>query len=69
MSKNTALKITNAVLAVLILTQMLSGFFRASIPYKAFSIVHKDGAIVLLIVVITHIILNRNWIVSAYFRK
>ena len=66
MSKPTALKIVNAILAVLIVTQMGSGFLGREIGREAFDIIHRGGAVVLLIVAVLHIILNWNWVKAAF---
>ena len=69
MRKNDALKILNVILAVLISTQMLSGFLGGSLPIKAFNIVHRGGATILLVCVLAHVILNWAWIKSSYFKR
>jgi len=68
MGKATALKIVNAILAVLIVTQAGSGFFRAQIGREAFEIVHEGGAVVLLLCVAAHIALNWNWVRMVFGR-
>jgi hypothetical protein len=68
MSKSGALKVVNALLAVLIVTQMASGFFGRDIGMRAFNIIHRDGAIVLMVVAVAHIYLNWNWVKSAFKR-
>ena len=68
MRKNDALKIVNVILAVLISTQMLSGFLGGSLPMQAFDIVHRGGAIILLLCILVHVVLNWTWIKSSYFK-
>lgn len=62
MGKIAALKLVNALLAVLIVTQAGSGFLSDEIGPNAFNIVHRGGAIVLLVCVAAHIALNWNWV-------
>jgi len=69
MSKSGALKVVNAVLAILILTQAGSGFFAIEIGHEAFEVIHKGGAAVLLVCIAVHIGLNWGWVKTAYRRR
>lgn len=67
MKKNTALKILNPVLAVLLINQVLTGLFGRELSHEAFEIFHKKAALVLATLVVLHLILNFNWIKANYF--
>ena len=69
MKKNTALKIVNLILLVLVINQLMTGFFSMKLSHDAFVLLHKRGAIVLAGFIIVHIILNFNWIKANYFHK
>jgi hypothetical protein len=62
MQKNAALKILNPILAVLILSQGLSGLLRDRLSLATFQWVHERGGVLLLVCVALHVILNRSWI-------
>jgi hypothetical protein len=68
MSKSGALKVVNALLAVLIVTQVASGYYGMGMGPKAFDIIHRGGAIVLIVLVVAHLWLNWNWIKMAFRR-
>ncbi|HMA63374.1 MAG TPA: hypothetical protein VKP78_12040 [bacterium] len=67
MKNNTALKIINPILGILILNQIFTGFFHDSISHKTFDIVHKGGGVLLAVGVVLHLILNRKWIKANFF--
>lgn len=67
--KQKILRITNILLALLILNQILSGFFGKEIGNPLFELLHKRGAILLVIVIVAHLILNWGWIKNSYFKK
>jgi len=67
--KQTILKIVNIILAILILSQFLSGFFRKLIGKELFDLIHEKGALVLIAVLVIHILFNWGWIKNTYFRK
>ncbi|MBN1507788.1 MAG: hypothetical protein JW955_13140 [Sedimentisphaerales bacterium] len=62
MQKNTMFKIVNPIIAVLILSQGLSGLFRDRLSQEAFEWVHEGGGILLLVGVAVHVILNWSWV-------
>jgi hypothetical protein len=68
MSKSGALKLVNAILAVLIVTQVGSGYYGMGMGRTAFDIVHRGGAVVLMVVAVAHLYLNWNWIKMAFRR-
>ncbi len=67
--KQKILRITNIILALLIINQFLSGFFKKEIGKPLFELLHERGAILLIIVIILHLLLNWGWIKNAYFKK
>lgn len=62
MQKNTMFKILNPILAVLTVSQALSGIFAAQLPPAVFAWVHKGGGILLVIGIGLHVLLNWNWV-------
>lgn len=69
MTKNTALKIINPILALLIVTQLLSGMFNEYLPYEVFKVVHEWGGYLLATLIAIHLILNWNWVKANFFKK
>ena len=69
MKKNTALKIVNPVLFILIIYQVVTGFSRMKLSHETFEVLHEGGGMILAVLVIVHIILNFNWIKANYFHK
>ncbi len=69
MKKNTILKITNPILLVLSVSQVLTGIFAMSLSEEAFDIFHRDTGTILLVLILFHVVLNFNWIKASYFRK
>ncbi len=69
MKKNTALKILNPIMGVLVVNQALTGMLSDAIPYKAFEMLHEGGGPVFVAAVVLHVILNWNWVKTAYFKK
>ena len=71
MSKNKALKVINIVLAVLVINQAGGAFLfgKGIISYSTFEWIHKRAIWVLLAAVVTHLVLNWNWVKANYFTK
>jgi hypothetical protein len=69
MKRNTALKIVNPLLAVLVANQILTGLFGRSLSREGFEILHKDGGFVLAGVAVLHLILNWNWVKANFFKR
>ena len=68
MKRTHALKLLNPILALLFLNQAITGLFSEQIPYETFELLHETGAYLLILVAITHIILNWNWVKASYFK-
>ena len=69
MTKVTALKILNPILALLILNQAATGLLADYLPREAFEILHEGGAYVLIAAVVLHVVLNWAWVKATFFRK
>ena len=68
MKKNTALKIINPILLVLIISQVVTGLSRIRFSHKTFEVIHEDVGLILAGLVIVHIILNWNKLLK-YFKR
>lgn len=71
MNKPSLLKIVNPILGIVFVMQALTGIFHdavSEISYELFENVHGLGGYLLVILAITHIYLNWNWI-KANFMK
>ncbi len=68
MNRQQALKIINPLLALLIISQALTGILHNFLPYTIFSPLHIGGGWLLLLCVGIHVWLNWGWI-KANFKK
>ena len=69
MKKNVQLKILNALLALLLVSQALTGLFRDSIPDNVFEDIHVPGGLLIVSGVILHVILNWGWVRVNFLKK
>lgn len=69
MTKATALKILNPILALLFLNQAATGLLADHLPREAFEILHEGGGYVLIAAVVLHVVLNWAWVKATFFRK
>jgi hypothetical protein len=69
MKKSTQLKILNALLGLLILSQALSGLLHERLAEETFERVHVLGGLLIVVGVILHLILNWGWVRQNYLRK
>lgn len=73
MKRNDALKAINPVLGLVFLSQAITGMLhtpiQAALSFERWEIWHGAGGLVLVILVVTHLILNWNWIRASYLRK
>ena len=69
MQRNAALKILNPLLGILLVNQLLTGFFADRLSPQAFEILHEGGGIALAVTVLLHVALNWNWVKASYFRR
>ena len=71
MKKAALLKIINPIMALLFITQALSGIFHGylmEVSYEAFEIIHEIGGYIFIFLVVFHFILNWNWIKNTFFK-
>jgi Domain of unknown function (DUF4405) len=69
MNKNTALKIVNPILAILILNQPLSGLLLSVTHLEVFEDLHVVGGVLLFVFVVVHVMLNWKWVTSNFRKK
>lgn len=69
MKKNTAHKILNPILLVLIVNQAITALLSDHLSRKTFEFLHEGGGIVLACCVVVHLILNFSWVKASYFSK
>ena len=69
MTKQTALKIVNPLLGLLIINQALTGIFHLYLSNRAFTILHEWGGYVLVTMVIVHVVLNWGWVRAQFLRR
>jgi drug/metabolite transporter (DMT)-like permease len=69
MNRINMLKYINPVIAILILSQLLSALFSEVLPNEIFDAWHKGGGILLLLGVLLHLVLNWGWVKSTYFKR
>ena len=69
MKKNTQLKVLNVLLGLLMVSQALSCFFHDRLSEENFEHIHVTGAILIVIGVILHLVLNWGWVRLNYFKK
>ena len=63
------LRYINPIIAVLIMSQLLSALFRDILHRETFEVLHKGGGILLFIGVLVHVVLNWGWVKSTYLWK
>jgi drug/metabolite transporter (DMT)-like permease len=69
MNRTNMLKYINPVIAILIVSQLLSALSKDILPDEVFEAWHKGGGILLLIGVFLHLFLNWGWVKSTYFKR
>jgi hypothetical protein len=69
MTKGRALKVVNAVLGVLIVTQAASGLLADEIGHEAFEVVHVGGGLLLVACAVGHVWMNWGWVKANYFKR
>jgi drug/metabolite transporter (DMT)-like permease len=69
MDRTNMLKYINPVIAILIVSQLLSALSNDILPDEVFEAWHKGGGILLLIGVLLHLFLNWGWVKSTYFKN
>ena len=67
--KNTALRILNPFIGLLVLTQAATGLFSDDLPHKVFETVHEGGGILLVTGIALHTLLNFGWIKNNLLKR
>lgn len=67
-NKPSMLKFVNPILAILFITQAVSGLAHSQLSHDAFEAVHGFGGKVFIALVIVHIWLNFGWIKNTLFK-
>lgn len=67
MKNSTILKISNPILGLLVINQIVTGSLGPKLPAWAFETFHVGGATLLAFLVIAHVVLNFNWVKANYF--
>ena len=67
--KNTALRILNPIIGLLVLSQVFTGLFNDKLPAWLFPPVHEGGGILLLCGAALHVTLNFGWVRSTYLKR
>ncbi|MBN1674553.1 MAG: hypothetical protein JXR37_26125 [Kiritimatiellae bacterium] len=69
MKRNTALKVLNPILGLLVLGQAVSALLHDAMGDELFEGIHGGGGALLMLCVVLHLVLNRQWIQASYFRR
>lgn len=69
MKRPAVLKVVNLLLAVLALSQVLTGVLHDFIPKDVFLAVHKAGGLSFAAAAVLHIVLNWTWVRANYFER
>jgi len=69
MKKSTQLKVLNVLLGLLMVSQALSGFLHNELSEENFEHIHIAGAILIIIGVILHVVMNWGWARTNYLKK
>jgi hypothetical protein len=62
MLKNTTLRILNPVLAILMLSQLLSGIWHSQLSAETFTWLHVRGGVALIVALVLHVAVNWDWV-------
>lgn len=60
--KNTALRILNPFIGLLVLSKAATGLLSDKLPDRLFLAVHEGGGILLVTGIMLHVILNFGWV-------
>ena len=67
--KNTALRILNPFIGLLVLSQASTGLLGDHLSAKVFETVHEGGGILLVTGITLHVILNFGWIKNNLLKR
>ena len=63
------LKFSVPIQGLLLLSQLATGLNYARIPWTVYQVVHFGGGVLLAVLVIVHVVINRDWLQKAYRRR
>jgi uncharacterized protein (DUF697 family) len=69
MSKGQTLRVVNAVLGVLIVTQATSGLLADDMNPDLFEAVHVGGGVLMVACTVAHVWMNWGWVKVNYFKR
>jgi len=69
MKKNSALKVVNPILAILIVNQPFSGLLLSVTHWGFFESLHVVGGALLFVSSAVHLMLNWTWVTSNFGKK
>jgi len=69
MNRTNMLKYINPIIAILIVSQLISALLSDILPKEIFEAWHKGGGLLLFIGIIVHLVLNWGWVKSTYFKR
>jgi hypothetical protein len=69
MKKNLRLKMLNALLGLLMVSQALSGLLHDRLSEETFEHIHILGGLLIVVGTVLHIILNWGWVKANYFKN
>ncbi len=69
MKRGTSLKVLNALLALLMVSQFLSGVLNEKLSKETFAHIHVLGGLLIVAGVILHVVLNWGWVKANFFKK
>jgi hypothetical protein len=69
MKRNSALKVVNPILGLLVFGQIIGGLSNDLLPEETFLFLHGSNGILIGIVAIVHLSLNWNWVKANFLQK
>ena len=69
MNRAKILEYINPIIAILIVSQLISALLSDILPQEIFEAWHKGGGLLLFIGIIVHLVLNWGWVKSTYLKR
>lgn len=69
MNKQRLLKVINPLLAIVFISQAVTGLGHEHIRHEVFEKVHSIGGLLLVLLVAIHLILNWSWVRNTLFKR
>jgi len=69
MNRTNMLKYINPVIAILIVSQLISALLSDILSKEIFEAWHKGGGLLLFIGILVHLVLNWRWVKSTYLKR